>query len=342
VSRPGTAESAVDILYENQRGGFLCGMALFSSMALGNLDPPAWTNYAHRCSPTDITTAQVPDPSWEWAWPEWRINHDEGMDEDGWEYSFAFARGFSWHKARWWNSFVRRRAWIRKRVKKNGGYIAQDPLLLNPEYFSVRQSSEMARDRSPSRASSAGNVEVAEHQQQQQQPDIEDTQELLRVLRESRIDREKIEAVNSYLAHAQDDLRGLEEIMHEIMALFVFQASRRVLLSKLTEVYDKTAAENQKKSSQDAGLDEKVKNIAAAVKHADEEVKRLEYWSDVKGMAEEGSSKSAPNGGKQAWDPGAGKCGSLAGPPAPQRGIEGRKQEKVSSDQGEESRDDGA
>ncbi len=316
-------------------------MALFSSMALGNLDPPAWTNFAHRPSPTDITTAQVPDPSWDWAWPEWRINHDDGMDEDGWEYSFAFARGFSWHKAQWWNSFVRRRAWIRRRVKKNGGYIAQDPLLLNPEYFSVRPSSELARDRSPSRASSAANAEGAEQQQgqqqqqQQQQPEIEDIEELLRVLRESRIDREKIEAVDSYLAHAQDNLRGLEEIMHEIMTLFVFQASRRVLLSKLTEVYDKAAADSQKKSSADPGLDEKVKNLAAAVKHADEEVRRLEYWSDVKGMAEEGSAKGASNG-KQGWDPGASKCGSRSTPPPPQQGIDGQSEMKA-LDQGRDS-----
>ncbi|KAK3903945.1 hypothetical protein C8A05DRAFT_32282 [Staphylotrichum tortipilum] len=327
VSRPRSAESAIDILYENQRGGFLCGMALFSSMALGNLDPPAWTNYAHRPSPTDVTTAQVPDPSWEWAWPEWQINHDEGMDEDGWEYSFAFAKGFSWHKAQWWNSFVRRRAWIRKRVKKNAGYIAQDPLLLNPEYFSVRPSSELARDRSPSRASSVANVEgTGPQQQQQRQPEIEDIDELLRVLRESRIDREKIEAVDNYLANARDNLRGLEEIMHEIMALFVFQASRRVLLSKLTEVYDKASADSKNQSSADPGLDERVRNLAAAVKHADEEVRRLEYWSDVKGMAEEGSSKGAPNG-KQGWDPGADKCGGPAALTIPQQGgIDGQKE----------------
>ncbi|KAJ2977604.1 hypothetical protein NUW58_g7759 [Xylaria curta] len=34
-------ESEIDVLYENQRGGFLCGIPLFSSAALGNLDPPA-------------------------------------------------------------------------------------------------------------------------------------------------------------------------------------------------------------------------------------------------------------------------------------------------------------
>src|SRR5690625_4381834 len=100
-------ETAIDILYENERGGFLCGIALFSSQALGGLDPPAWStcslavhgqstytyvltpfstaNAYHKTSPTSIYTAQVPDPTWEWVWPEWRVNHQEGMDDDGWE-----------------------------------------------------------------------------------------------------------------------------------------------------------------------------------------------------------------------------------------------------------------
>jgi hypothetical protein len=40
-------ETAIDILYENERGGFLCGKPLFSSAALGTLDPPAWS-MSHR------------------------------------------------------------------------------------------------------------------------------------------------------------------------------------------------------------------------------------------------------------------------------------------------------
>jgi hypothetical protein len=72
-------ESTVDILYENQRGGFLCGIPLFSAQALGSLDPPPWTNAAFKPSATDITNAQVPDPSWQWAWKEWVINRQEGI-----------------------------------------------------------------------------------------------------------------------------------------------------------------------------------------------------------------------------------------------------------------------
>lgn len=320
---PKVPESAVDILYENQRGGFLCGIPLFSSKALGNLDPPAWTNYAHKASPTDIHTAQVPDPTWEWAWPEWRINHDDGVDEDGWEYSFAFSKKFSWHKARWWNSFVRRRAWIRKRVKKDVGYLGQqDPHMLNPEYFSVRPSSEIARDRSPSRASKASSIRGSRlsmstvNKESVGQPVIEHADDLLRVLRVSRIDREKIEAVDNYLENAQEGLGGLQDIMHDIMALFVFQASRRVLLTRLTEVYDDTVSQQTKRRDRDPDLEQRVKNLAAAVKHADEEVRRLEYWSDVKGMAEEGESKGAVDH-KQGWKDPAWQGVDRSGPSAP-------------------------
>ncbi len=268
----------------------------------------------------------MPDPSWDWAWPEWRINHDDGVDEDGWIYSFAFYKKFSWHRSRWWNSFVRRRAWIRKRVKRSRGYHAQDPHMLNPSYFSVRPSSELTRDRSPSRASSARgsrlSVSTVHAEGLEQAPVlIENADQLLRVLRASRIDREKIEAINNYLANAQENLAGLQEIMHEVMSLFVFQASRRVLLSRLSDVCDKTVAEQKNdkgkgKGGVEPGLDQRAENLCAAVKHADEEVRRLEYWSDVKAVAGEGGdSKGAGAGvGNQArgWDPawrGGGECG---------------------------------
>lgn len=71
--------SEIDILYQNERGLILCGLHLFSGAALGNLDPAPWTNIANKTSATNTSNAQVPDPSWEWAWPEWIINHDDGV-----------------------------------------------------------------------------------------------------------------------------------------------------------------------------------------------------------------------------------------------------------------------
>ncbi|RFU79758.1 pentatricopeptide repeat domain-containing [Trichoderma arundinaceum] len=286
-------ETAIDILYENERGGFLCGVALFSGAALGGLDPTPWTNAYHNPSPTDIHTAQVPDPSWEWVWPDWRINEQEGLDEGGWEYSFAFQKQFSWHGPRWWNSFVRRRAWIRKRAKKRPEDIpAGSNMLAGVDYFHIRPASvlsppgSLAGSRAPSRAPSRTSMTQASSAEAEQgRPDIEDIHMLLQVLRSARIDRERREAVENYIEHAVD-LSELEHEMHEIMSLFIFQQSRRQLLSYLMHKHDETA----KAWGEDRGLELKLRKEAldAAVKHAEEEVCKLAYWSDVKQMAESG------------------------------------------------------
>jgi len=157
--------------------------------------------------------------------------------------------------------------------------------------------------------------------------DIVHVDDLLQVLRASRIDREKIDALDNYLDHAEDDLAGLQDVMHEIMSLFVFQASRRVLLTKLTEVYDRAVTERDEwrgknntvgdAASGAVDLEKRVTNLAAAVQHADEEVKRLEYWSDVRGMVQEGAIKGAVDEG-QGWNSdwqGLDRSGPKAPPP---------------------------
>ncbi|RNJ56795.1 hypothetical protein D7B24_006927 [Verticillium nonalfalfae] len=307
-------ESEIDILWENERGCFVCGAALFSGAALGNLDPSPWTNQFKKTSPTSIRTATVPDPSWEWAWPEWRINREEGvaMDEFGWEYSFMFARKFSWHGPKWWNSFVRRRAWIRKRVKKCSDDLASDPHMLNTDYFNVmpaehhRPHSSHGGSRQGSRASTHSKASIhskgsigrfsTTESVLDEKPVIEDVWMLMMVLRAARIDREKIEAVDNYLEHAKDDLERLQDEMHDIMGIFVFQVSRRILLSRLTQVYD----EMNNVDKGDAAFKTRRNNLGAAIKHADEEVRRLSYWSDVKGVAENGESRGAVEG-KEGW-----------------------------------------
>ncbi|KAF6845201.1 meiotically up-regulated 65 protein [Colletotrichum musicola] len=303
--RPSTAEreSAIDVLWENERGCICCGIALFSGKALGNLDPSPWTNQFHKTSPTTTKTAQVPDPTWEWAWPEWRVHREEGVELDnvGWEYSFMFTKKFSWHGPKWWNSFVRRRAWVRKRVKKKPEDVSEDPHMLNSDYFTVTpanhsRSSSVAASRRESISKASTQTSAPE-----EKSDIEDVWTLMAVLRAARIDREKIEAVENYLAHANDNLENLQDEMHDIMGIFVFQASRRLLLSRLTQIYDEalTGAQNQQDESGD--LEARKKHLAAAIKHADEEVKRLSYWSDVKGLAENGEAKHAVEEG-EGWN----------------------------------------
>ncbi|KAG4287657.1 hypothetical protein FPRO06_05309 [Fusarium proliferatum] len=295
-------ETVIDILYENERGGFLCGIPLFSSQALGGLDPPAWTNGYHKASPSNIHNAQVPDPTWEWAWPEWRINHQKGVDEHGWEYSFHFSKKFSWHSGKWWNSFVRRRAWIRKRVRKRPEEVSADPHMLNTDYFTIRpathKSPKSRASVTSSRLSRSSMSQMSTADADEEPADIDNVDDLMRALRQARIDREKLDAVNNYMEHATD-LQNLQHEMHEIMSLFVFQQSRRILLSKLMEIHDETTTQMKKTNTSE--LRERNQALKDAVHHADEEVRKLAYWSDVKQMAESGEAKEAVKGDK-GWD----------------------------------------
>ncbi|KAM0198309.1 hypothetical protein ACHAPI_004265 [Fusarium lateritium] len=129
-------------------------------------------------------------------------------------------------------------------------------------------------------------------------PDIDNAQDLMSALRQARIDREKLDAVNNYLEHATD-LENLQHEMHEIMSLFIFQQSRRILLSKLMKIHDETTAQVEKTNTSD--LRERNQALKDAVHHADEEVRKLAYWSDVKQMAENGEAQEAVNEDK-GWD----------------------------------------
>jgi hypothetical protein len=303
-------ETAIDILYENERGGFLCGIPLFSSKALGNLDPSAWTNVAFKTSATNITNAQVPDPSWEWVWKEWRVNHDVGTDEDGWEYSFAFSRKFSWHGPAWWNSFVRRRAWIRKRAKKAAEKKIMEAHILNSDYFTIHPTVD--RSRSSSRIDSIRDsrysiLALAKQDMflESDKEDICDIASLMVALKFARIDREKTEAVENFIENGGEDLYYLRERMHDIMAQFIFQEARRLLLTHLSRKFDQATEHREQHTEEErdeeASEKRRIDNLQAAIKCADEEVRRLEYWSDQRHMALAGDTKGAVDE-SQGWD----------------------------------------
>lgn len=278
---------------------------MFSSAALGQLDPPHWTNSVHKPSPTSIDTAQVPDPSWTWIWPEWHINKDVDVDDNGWEYSFMFAKTFSWHPARWYNSFVRRRAWTRKRVKRDAESESHDPHMLNAEYFTVRPSMDTnySGSKASSHLSSASRARLSVSSwmsaKSGEKPDIKDIEALMDILKGSRIDREKLEAVHDFLEHGEDDMIHLQDKMHDIMANFVFQASRRTLLFELNRAFDQALEEVKENTTE--RLQRRSDYLKGAVRHADEECRRLEYWSDVKKVVREGGTKTATDEG-EGWD----------------------------------------
>lgn len=298
-------ESAIDVLYENERGGFLCGHPLFGSRALGMFDAAPWTNIAFKPSATNIKNAQVPDPGWEWAWDEWVINHDpdiENLDDDGWEYSFMFSKRFSWHGPTWYNSFVRRRAWIRKRVRVHRETETEDPHMLNAEYFAVHPERPSSASVSVSRRSSR-------REMAQEEEEMLNIDQMLAALKACRIDREKSEVVEAFVKGSKADLKDLAGRMHDVMGMFIFQASRRTLLVHLTTALDETSKEQKEAEEKgEAGnaegdkRKERLNHLVKAVEAADEEVKRMEYWSDIKGVTEEGLAKGAVDE-EQGWDP---------------------------------------
>ncbi|RDW91378.1 hypothetical protein BP5796_02543 [Coleophoma crateriformis] len=302
-------ESCIDILYENQRGLFLCGISYFSAKALGNLDPPEWTTIYGKPSFTNIYNHQVPDPTWEWQWQDWRINHDDGVDEDGWEYSFAFAKQFSWHLPGCLNNFVRRRAWIRKRVKKGLGYKVQESHRLNEDYFTIHSMQMRTHSRHSSTRDGGSLVRLNADQsdlEAMEKRDITDIPTLLKALRAARIDREKMEVVENFIQNGGDELYYLREHMHEIMGQFIFQASRKLFLASLIKMLDQVSARESRElkdesDDKNSNQDRQLRNLQGAIKAADDEVKRLEFWSDVKEMAEKGETKGAVDEA-QGWD----------------------------------------
>jgi len=181
---------AIDVLYENQRGMFFCGIPLFSHLTLLNFDPPPWVNQYFHHSAVDIHSAQVPDPTWEWAWDQWHVDMSTDVDNDGWQYNFAFHTSpTSWHGTRvWFHSFVRRRRWLRKRRRRHSG--KKRDLNRNPveDYFTIsstiQQSTTINEELAPMDADE-GTV-----------PDIPT---LFGIVRKARLDREKLDAIDRFL-----------------------------------------------------------------------------------------------------------------------------------------------
>lgn len=110
----------------------------------------------------------------------------------------------------------------------------------------------------------------------------------MRKLRSARIDREKREAVENYLEHAED-LEEMQKEMHEIMGIFIFQASRRLLLCHLVTKYNDATRDADMEPT--PAMKNRKDALNGALRHADEEVRKLAYWSDVKHMVASGESR---------------------------------------------------
>ena len=290
--KPLENDTFIEVLYENQRGAFFCGIPLYSGNSLLNFDPSPWQTSTFRDSPVNITDAQVPDPSWAWAWRTWYVDMSYDVDEEGWQYSFSFSHGYAWHGTHpWFHSFVRRRRWLRKRVRihslkssRNPGNM-KDAHLLNADYFTIHASREQDRSRGSSTDRTATHhtsmIEsfLSESEGEDDIGDVSDILKLITVLRKARIDREKISAVSAFIDQAGDDLLYLEDKMAEIMSLLIYNTSRLQLQSNLHQSLEDAKHQHKEKSVAGATdeieketLAKRISNLTKAVRATDDHV----------------------------------------------------------------------
>ncbi|GAM85789.1 hypothetical protein ANO11243_037970 [Dothideomycetidae sp. 11243] len=309
-------DAIIEVLYENQRGLFTFGIPHFSSRSLLNFDPKAWTNAKQRGSPVNITNAQVPDPNWEWAWKSWYVDMSRDVDEDGWEYSLAFY-GCAWHGNHpWFHSFVRRRRWLRKRIRKHpheprGRHDARKSIseahMFTSDYFTIHASRTRSIDEtrvgSIATSDSGWRKSTADDDYDNDIGDVHDVATLRILLRKAAIDREKIVLVRNFIRNADDEIHYLAEEIPHIMSTMVFQNSRKALLRLIVDELNKSSAQNT--SQQGQGQEERDKhsrridNLSSAFSAADAQVKKLEYWSDIRHMVRDG--KTAAGADTTQW-----------------------------------------
>lgn len=292
-----TQGSAIDILYENQRGWFLFGMPLYSANSLLNLDPAAWQTSTFHDSPVNITNAQVPDPSWEWAWKTWYVDMSHDVDEEGWEYSFSFQSRFAWHGSHpWFHSFARRRRWLRKRVKVRSSRIAggkeglKESHRLNADYFTIHgakrdKSPDSSAERTSANRSSFMGYDGHDSDSEEDLHDIPNVLALLAVLKKATVDREKIVAVRTFLAQGGDELHYLARNINEVMGLLIYQTSRQQLYSHISEALDNArndqAFGNEKGDAEQDAKERQIENLSRAAEASRAYLDGLEYWKDA-------------------------------------------------------------
>lgn len=293
-------DHVLDILYENQRGIFFFGIPKYSSSSLLPTDPMPWLNAQFRSSAVDIRNAQVPDPSWTWAWKSWYVDMSRDVDEEGWEYSFNFQGRFAWHGNHpWFHSFVRRRRWLRMRKRKElHRHTKEKAHELTAEYFTIHPKTLRPASENLSRAASIDLLRLQRELEEEielERMEISDIGSLRRALKQARVDREKLMAVRRFVDSGGEELYYLSDRMPEIMSLFVFQSSRRQLLAYLLRHADQSHARSASLSEHthdDPSAQEEheksvrqAEHLMRAFETANEQVQKLEYWSDIKSVS---------------------------------------------------------
>ncbi|OJD18531.1 hypothetical protein AJ78_01447 [Emergomyces pasteurianus Ep9510] len=283
---PGISESSeIDVLYENQRGWWFFGIPLYSAKSLLNLDPSAWLTRNFEVSPVNIANAQVPDPSWEWEWDTWYIDMCYDVDEAGWQYSFSFSARFAWHGTHpWYHCFVRRRRWLRKRVKKT--YIGPEEEIslgkahtLNADYFTVTSCQMPSADPESRQVSRASISTVGARAEDILPEEITNIGTLLSAMKGAALDRDKILAVQYFVNYADEELSLLSEKMPEILSIFIYHTSRQQLLNYMQQTLESIPATSE-------GIQKRRRDSLARI-IGDQRLKELQFWSDEKALSKD-------------------------------------------------------
>ncbi|KAL2045544.1 hypothetical protein N7G274_001972 [Stereocaulon virgatum] len=316
------ADTFIDVLYENQRGSFFCGIPLYSSNSLLNFDPAAWQTANFQDSAVNITNFQLPDPSWAWDWKTWYVDMSHDVDEEGWEYSFSFNNFYSWHGNHpWFTSFTRRRRWLRRRVRIRPHLVdgkkrsMSQAHMLTEDYFTIhaankRPSRESSGDRTTTHGSSYMNGWKGGSEDEEETGEINNVAALMAALKKARVDREKIAAVTAFLYQGGDELYYLADSMPTIMDDFIHQTSRCQLQTCLLQALDKATsdrgqaeAKGKGKVGSDPEIDARTRmidNLIKAIHSAGVHVNDMDYWNDLRARVT--SSETDPTNQTHALD----------------------------------------
>ncbi|OKL58874.1 hypothetical protein UA08_05573 [Talaromyces atroroseus] len=286
------SNSELEILYENQRGWFFFGVPFYSHRSLLQFDPPAWVNKDYHDSPVNITNAQLPDPSWEWAWQSWYVDMSDDVDEEGWQYSFSFVPKCGWHGTHpWFHSYVRRRRWVRLRVKKKSARLRDGTEqtdfhrahMLNEDYFTIHPPNVSGAEPSIAPANVPSSAYLRRDTDASPERPVEENVEniptLFQALKNAIVDREKIDTLRKFIAQGGEEIYYLPERVPEILALFVFQTSRWQFLKILQDALNDTngTPSNADKKEDDA-RQRKRNNILRAIEAVNREVSNYEVF----------------------------------------------------------------
>lgn len=116
-------EHAFQFIVENQRGMKFFGIPCFNrKLLIPGLDPPQYTRIDGskvKLSDDRIGHYPLPDLGWKWAWDLWYVLMLNDVDEQGWKYlGLVFRKRLHWHGKYYLGNFVRRRLWVRLRVRE--------------------------------------------------------------------------------------------------------------------------------------------------------------------------------------------------------------------------------